>query len=193
MILMLSVIQLLTANYSFGQKFIFDGNRKKQGMSFLLVKNLIIVPLYINGKGPFNFILDTGVNPMIITDASIMDSLNLKSLRTTKLAGLGAGNDIEAYLTNQVHVRIESASIMNMPTAILKEDIFNLSSHVGMQIYGLIGYYFFDSFTVRIRYPAKRMTFALPEVPMKKKGEKLPLEMISNKPYIQLTVSPSRA
>jgi predicted aspartyl protease len=189
-ILLLSVIQLLTVNYSYSQRFTFDGNRKKQSLNFLLIKNLIIVPLYINGKGPFNFILDTGVNPLIITDASIIDSLNLKSLRTTKLAGLGAGNDIEAYLTTQIHVRLESATMNNMPTAILKQDIFNLSNHVGMRIYGLIGYYFFNSFTVKIKYATRRMIFALPEVDIKKKGERFPLEMISNKPYVQLFVSP---
>jgi len=191
MILIMSVIQLLTVSYIRAQRFTFEDNRKKQTMSFILIKNLIIVPLYINGKGPYSFILDTGVNPLIITDASIIDSLNLKSLRTTKLAGLGEGNDIEAYLTNQISVRLESAIIDNMPTAILKEDIFNLSNHVGIRIYGLMGYYFFNSFTVKIKYPAKRMTFALPDAKLKKKGERLPLEMISNKPYVQLFISPT--
>ena len=191
MILIMSVIQLLMLNQVWAQRFTFEGNRTKQTMSFVLIKNLIIVPLYINGKGPFNFILDTGVNPLIITDASIIDSLNLKSLRTTKLAGLGEGNDIEAYLTNQINVRLASASMNSMPTAILKEDIFNLSSHVGIRIYGLLGYYFFNSFIVKIKYPAKRMTFALPHTQLKKKGERLPLEMISNKPYLQLFISPT--
>lgn len=188
---MMSVIQLLTVGYSQAQRFTFEGNRKKQSINFVLIKNLIIVPLYINGKGPYSFILDTGVNPLIITDASIIDSLNLKSLRTTKLAGLGEGNDIEAYLTNQISVRLESAIIDHIPTAILKEDIFNLSNHVGIRIYGLIGYYFFNSFTVKIKYPAKRMTFALVDAKLKKKGERLPLEMINNKPYVQLFISPT--
>ena len=191
MILIMSVIQLLTTSYSRAQRFTFEGDRKKQSMNFVLIKNLIIVPLYINGKGPYSFILDTGVNPLIITDASIIDSLNLKSLRTTKLAGLGQGNDIEAYLTNQINVKLANATMEKMPTAILKEDIFNLSSHVGIRIYGLLGFYFFNSFTVKIKYPAKRMTFALPDTKLKKKGERLPLEMISNKPYVQLFISPT--
>jgi hypothetical protein len=190
MIIILFIAQLWSATPGYGQTFTFEGKRKKEAMSFQLIKNLIILPLYINGKGPFNFILDTGVNPLIITDASILDSINLKGLRTTKLGGIGAGNEIEAYLSDQIHVRLGHARLNNMPTAILKNDLFNLSSYVGTHIYGLIGYYFFHSFTVRIKYPAKRMIFTLPEINLKHKGENIPIELIGNKPYVDIFVSP---
>ena len=158
-------------------------------MNFILIKNLIIISLYIYGTGPYNFILDTGVHPLIITDVEILEHIDLAKLRTTKLGGLGEGNDIEAYLTDQIYVRMGSASINNMPTAILKKDIFDLSSYVGIPIYGLIGYYFFNSFTVKIKYPNKRLIYYLPETKVKLKGERIPLEMINNKPYVQMYVS----
>ncbi|MET3113106.1 hypothetical protein AAKU52_000827 [Pedobacter sp. CG_S7] len=189
MVFVLSIMQLWPVHYSYGQNFVFDGKRKKESLNFILLKNLIIVPLYINGKGPYNFILDTGVSPLIITDHSIIDSVSLKGLRTTKLVGLGEGNDLEAYLTDIIFVRLGHATINNMPTAILKEDIFNLSNYVGIRIYGLIGYYFFNSFTVQIKYPAKKIVFTIPEVRLKKKGEKIPIEIINNKPFIQLFIS----
>ncbi|WP_432710115.1 aspartyl protease family protein [Pedobacter sp.] len=182
-------MEIWASPLAYGQYFVFDGDRKKETMSFTLIKNLIIVPLYINGKGPFNFILDTGVNPLIITDVSMIDSLQLQGLRSTKLSGLGAGNDIEAYLSDQIDVRFGNASMSNMPTAILKTDLFNLSDYVGQRIYGLIGFHFFNSFTVRIRYPSKKLTYSLPDVQVKKKGERIPLEMINNKPYVQLWIS----
>lgn len=188
-VLIITLMELWISPAVYGQQFLFDGDRKKETINFTLIKNLIIVPLYINGKGPFNFILDTGVNPLIITDVSIMDTLNLHGLRTTKLAGLGVGNDIEAYLSDQIYVRFGNASMNNMPTAILKKDLFNLSDYVGKRIYGLIGFHFFNSFTVRIRYPAKKLSYSLPEVPVKKKGEMIPLELINNKPYVNMWIN----
>lgn len=171
------------------QTFYFDGNRKKQTLDFILIKNLIIIPLSVNGKGPFNFILDTGVNPLIVTDLSIIDSLQLRGLKTTQLSGLGSGESIEAYLTNQISVRVGNATMEQMPTAILKEDLFNLSGYVGMRIHGLIGFHFFNSFLVQIKYPLKRLTFASPGSKLKVKGNRMPIQLINNKPYMQLKVS----
>lgn len=169
---------------AFGQEFHFSGSRKQSRLSFTLIKNLIIVPLFINGKGPFNFILDTGVSPMIITDPSIIDSLKLMRLRPTKIIGLGKGPDIDAQLTNEMSVVLAKAKIDHIPAAILKEDLLGLSNYVGMKIHGLLGYYFFNSFVVSINYPSQSMRFRLPNQKKKIKGQRVPFELLSNKPYI---------
>lgn len=169
---------------AFGQEFRFSGSRKQSRLSFTLIKNLIIVPLFINGKGPFNFILDTGVSPMIITDPSIIDSLKLMRLRPTKIIGLGKGPDIDAQLTNEMSVVLAKAKIDHIPAAILKEDLLGLSNYVGMKIHGLLGYYFFNSFVVSINYPSQSMRFRLPNQKKKIKGQRVPFELLSNKPYI---------
>src|SRR5204862_265268 len=72
-----------------GQDFKFQTNRKQQTITFSLVKNLIIIPIYINGKGPFDFILDTGVNPMIVTDSTLKESLKVPYVRNIKIGGYG--------------------------------------------------------------------------------------------------------
>lgn len=69
----------------FGQEFLFKRNRQKQSISFKCIKNLMVIPVYVNGKGPYDFVLDTGVGPMIITDPSIIDSLNFSKLRKIKI------------------------------------------------------------------------------------------------------------
>lgn len=170
------------------QQFYFKGNRQKDAISFSLVKNLIIVPLYINAKGPFNFILDTGVGPMIITDPNLVDSLSLKIARSITISGLGKGNDIEAFVSNDVSVKLGKAYIDNIPTAILKQDIFGLSNYLGTKIYGLLGYYFFKSFIVDLKYSSKRLLFREPGAGGKIKGERVPIEIIGYKPYMNVSI-----
>ncbi len=177
-------LQLCFSGAGYAQKFSFNHGLKKDAFPFKKVKNLVVIPIFINGKGPFNFLLDTGVDPMIITDLALVDSLKLKEVRPIKINGVGPGEEINALFTTSPAVNIGEASMSNMPTVILKEDVFNLSSYLGVKIYGLIGYYFFNSFVVKINYYSNRLNFWLPETKKRIRGEKLNLEFLENKPYI---------
>lgn len=176
---------------TYAQQFLFKGDRHKDAISFIMVKNLIIVPIYINNKGPFNFILDTGVGPMIITDPTLIDSIGLKVSRSIKISGLGRGNEIDAFVSNDISVQIGKAFIDNIPTAILKKDIFGLSNYLGVKIYGLLGYYFFNSFIIEIKYSSKRLIFKNPGSSGKIKGERIPIEIIGNKPFVNINIQSS--
>ena len=185
---MLLIFSICLPHSASGQGFSFRGNRKKDAIEFKLVKNLIIIPIYINKKGPFNFILDTGVSPMLVTDPTILTAADLKNVRTIKLTGLGKGNDVEALASNALLVDVGRASMENIPAAILKQDIFNLSNFLGVHIHGLIGYYFISSFLVKIKYSSQRMIFYAPDQKVKIKGEPVAINMILNKPYLQANV-----
>lgn len=182
------LIQICITYSVHAQQFYFKGNRNKDAISFSLVKNLVIIPLYINNNGPFNFILDTGVGPLIITDPHLVDSLDLKIARSIKISGLGKGNEIDAFVSNDVSVKIGHAYMDNIPTAILKQDILGLSNYVGTKIYGLLGYYFFNSFLVELKYSAKRLLFREYGVGGKIKGERIPIEIINSKPYVTIGI-----
>lgn len=184
LILIIINLQVSFLNNSYAQDFSFPGNQKKASMDFKFIKNLIIVPIYINNKGPFNFILDTGVGPLIITDPSLLDTLNLNGLRTTQIYGLGRGQAIDAFLTSDINVKIKSANANRAPTVILKKDIFDLSNYLGEKIYGLLGFQIFNSFVVKINYASNRLSFALPTSSFTKKGEKFPIVIENNRPYL---------
>ncbi|TCD11725.1 peptide-binding protein [Pedobacter frigidisoli] len=165
------------------QEFTFPGRRQLQSINFKCIKNLVIIPLMVNGKGPYNFVLDTGVGPMIITDPSIIDSLDFSMLRKIKISGLGI-ETIDAFVSQNITAQIGRAKINNIPTAILKEDLFNLSGHLGLKVYGLIGHNFFNSFIVDIRYSENRLIFSDPSRRVKYRGSKIPIEIDNLKPYV---------
>jgi predicted aspartyl protease len=174
---------VLLAFSGFSQEFLFKRNRQRQSIPFKCIKNLMIIPVYVNGKGPFDFVLDTGVGPMIITDPSIIDSLNFSQLRKIKVSGLGI-ETVEAYVSQSLDVKVGNATIEHIPTAILKEDLFNLSGHLGLKIYGLLGYSFFNSFIVDVRYGENRLIIYDHDAKIKYRGKKIPIQIENQKPYI---------
>lgn len=190
------LILIVTIFYIFGgllnlanaQSFYFKEKKQRNFLNFELIKNLIIIPIFINGKGPYNFLLDTGVGPMIITEPTLMDTLGLKNLRSIKIYGLGKGEEIDAFLTQELSATVKSAQIDFIPTAILKQDVFNLSSYLGKKIYGIIGFYFFNSFVVKVNYTGKRLVFSSPEAKTRKKGHKIPIVIENKRPYMMVNM-----
>jgi len=171
------------------QSFEFGGKRKKETIKFTQVKNLIIIPVYINEKGPYNFLLDTGVGQMIITDTTFAKDLSLVNSRTVKVQGYGLGEGIEALLTRNIKARVGHAVINNIPTAVFKNDVFNLSSYLGIKIHGILGYYFFNSFIVRVNYVGQQISFYQHGSVIKHKGIALPMKIVNAKPYIHAVVN----
>lgn len=176
-------VLLLSFLVCFGQDFHLPRKQQKQSITFRNIKNLIVIPVMVNGKGPYNFVLDTGVGPMIITEPSIIDSLNFSKLRKIVISGLGV-ETVEAFVSQNIHVQIGRARADYMPTAILKEDFFNLSGHLGIKIYGLIGYNFFNSFIVDVKYSQNRVVFSVFDAKVKYKGNKMPIDIENQKPYL---------
>ncbi|MEB0263849.1 MULTISPECIES: aspartyl protease family protein [unclassified Mucilaginibacter] len=177
----------LSAN---AQSFDVDSTHKYVDIPFKLVRNMMIVKVKINNKGPFNFILDTGVGLMIITEPKLVDSIGLASKRTIKLAGLGEGDAFEAYVTPALNVGIPGLVSDNVSAAILKTDYFNLSGYVGMPIHGLLGYEFFNSLAVKINFTDTTMNVCRPKnLKPFKKSQKIPISIEDKKPYMQTNVS----
>nr|WP_255476776.1 aspartyl protease family protein [Mucilaginibacter sp. AK015] len=150
----------------------------------------MVIKLSINNKGPFNFILDTGVGLMVITEPKLVDSINITSKRTIKLSGLGEGDAFEAYVTAPLNVMIPGLISNNVSAAILKTDYFNLSSYIGLPVHGLLGYEFFNSLGVKINFTDSTMTVCRPkDLKPFKKSQKIPITVEDKKPYMETMVT----
>ncbi len=181
----ISVCFLLLHIKVHAQKFEFNGNKKRETISFRMIKNLMIIPLTINGKGPFNFVLDTGVGLMIISDPRLIDSLQISNLKSIKISGLGEGEDLSAYISPGIELALESTKAENISAAVLKTDVFELSNYAGINIHGLIGYEFFNSFIVRINFINNTLTLFRPETNhVPRKGFRIPISIEERKPYV---------
>lgn len=178
-----------SCSYCAAQDFAFSGKRKKDQIGFTLIKNIIVIRVYLNDKGPFNFVLDTGVGQLLITDPSIMDSLKLQRFRTIKISGYGSGKDLEAYISYPMAVTVGKAKAPHLAAAVLKEDIFDLSNYLGIKIDGLIGFPLFNSFLVKINYANKVVHLYNHNSLKLIKGEPIALEIHNGKPYVSIDIS----
>jgi hypothetical protein len=172
------------------QHFALSNNKKQVKLHFKMVRDLIVIPVLINEKGPFNFILDSGVGLMIITDPSLVDSINLISKRTLKLYGSGNADSFEAYVTSVLDIEIPGGiSSSAVSAAILKEDHFGLSNYVGMPIHGLLGYEFFSKLAVKINFLDSTLIAARSgKFKPYKRGIQLPISIEERKPYIKTNI-----
>ncbi|TWR28701.1 hypothetical protein FPZ42_05720 [Mucilaginibacter achroorhodeus] len=155
-----------------------------------MIRNAIIVKMRINNKGPFNFILDTGVGLMIITDHTLIDTLNIVPSRFIRLNGLGDADASEAIITPALNIGIDGLVSNGVAAAILKTDLFDLSGHIGMPIHGLLGYEFFNSLGVNINFNDSLLTVYRPnELKPLKRSQKIPITIEEHKPYLQTYVT----
>jgi hypothetical protein len=151
---------------------------------------MVVVQLDINGKGPFNFVMDTGVGLMLITDPKLVDSINVSNKRTLKISGLGEGDAYEAYVTSALKVDIPGLVSYDVAAAILKTDHFGLSNFAGIPIHGLLGYEFFNNLAVKIDFADSSITVSRPkDLKLSKQGTKIPLKIENRKPYLQAKVT----
>ena len=188
-LLLLSILVCNTLT-SKAQYFDLKANVKHVNIPFRIVRNMIVISLKINDKGPFNFILDTGVGLMVITEPKLIDSINLTSKRVIKIPGLGNGDDDEAYITSVLNIGIPGLESHDVNAAILKKDHFNLSNYAGMPIDGLIGYEFFSNIAVRVNFADSTLNVCRPaDLKPFRRASKIPITIEERKSYLQANIT----
>ena len=159
-------------------------------LPFRAVRNMVIIKLRINNRGPYNFLLDTGVGLMIITEPKLAESIIILHRRVIKLTGLGEGEDFEALVTPNLNIGIPGLKSIGVAAAILKQDYFNLSSYAGMPIHGILGYDFFNSLAVKISFRDSMLTVSRPwDIRGVKKSARIPITIEDRKPYVETMVT----
>jgi hypothetical protein len=171
------------------QSFNINSNYKKVSIPFRLVRNMVIIQLQINNKGPFNFVMDTGVGVMIITDPQLIDTLNIPIMRLLKLRGFGENESYEAYASPVLDIGIKGLTSYGVNAAILKKDQFGLSNYAGMPIHGLLGYEFFNNLAVKVNFSDSTITvYRYTDKKKFAKGDKVPITIEDHKPYMEANI-----
>lgn len=152
----------------------------------------MIVEVRINGSTTLNMILDSGATATLITELTQEDSLSLQYTSLYEIKGLGTGPGVMAYRSQMNDLKAGSVRLTNQTIFVLKENIFNLSNHVGCKINGILGADFFKNHVVRINYSTQRITLYDSETYQVPKGyEPIAMTIEKNRMYITLPVTGS--
>jgi hypothetical protein len=159
---------------------------KKTVIPFKLINNLIFIPLNVNGVD-LTFLLDTGVAETSLFSLENKE-LKLTNLEKMKFSGLGGSASIDGFISENNIARSGKDYVSySMALYIIVDQDFNISSHVGIPVNGIIGYHFFKNHPVVIDYTSKKITIYNDENLFKKRirnFSELNISIERNKPYI---------
>ena len=109
---------------------------------------LILVPTHVNGRGPWEFILDTGAGMSLLTP-SLAGELGIVSSGARE--GRGAGGRVQVTIARVESLAIGEARGGGMPVGVTA-DVDRIGAAVGHRIEGDIGYDFLRAFRLTIDY-----------------------------------------
>jgi len=117
-------------------------------------KPLLLVDVYANGRGPFQFAIDTGTSTTAITP-ELAKQLGVATSPAGAGTTGGAAIDFSAGLLQSF--QLGGAKSDNLPIVIA--DFFSmLSTAIGAKLDGIVGYNFLRNYKVMIDYPNETLT-----------------------------------
>jgi predicted aspartyl protease len=119
---------------------------------------LILLPSYVNGKGPYNFILDSGASHCLISHKL---ASNLRISSEAKEDAFGAGGAVQLFRASVDSVAVGSARQENTPF-IITHDLEPIGAALKTTVDGAIGCNFMKGFRISLDYQRKIVRFAPP-------------------------------
>jgi predicted aspartyl protease len=126
--------------------------RSVTSVSFKLAtaeKPLVSLPVFVNGRGPFQFFLDTGASR---TTLSFALARKLGIVAVGNRSGTGAGGRIRMFSATVDSLIVGKASISDAAVSV-GDFLGSFDSAIDTKFYGIIGNDFLSGFKVTIDYP----------------------------------------
>lgn len=172
-------------------EFQFKNGIDKVKIPFRLINNLIFIPIKVNGT-ELTVLLDSGVQETILFSLEDKSEVSLKNTEKISLRGLGSEDAVEGLKSDGNLVEVKGMESKQHLLYIILDPSFNLSSHVGIPVNGIIGYSFLKHNLVSIDYAKKQLIVYKDSPKYRKKIEKntvkSPISIERAKPYINTTM-----
>jgi len=177
----------------FGQgDFLMENNATRVTIPFKLINNLIFIPIKVNGI-ELNFLLDSGVEETILFSMEEKQEVSFNNVEKIQLRGLGSEEEIEGLKSTKNILETHGLKSSDHMVYIILDQSFNLSSHIGIPVNGIIGHKFFRNNLVEINYQKKKIVIHSKNNKFQEKLDKkfklIPITIEKSKPYIVTTAT----
>jgi predicted aspartyl protease len=147
---------------------------------------LILLPVHVNGQGPFDFILDTGAGTSLLS-SDLLKQLQVKVVGSKE--GQSAGGKVSVSLAKVDSLAVAEAQVDDVDVGIV--DLSQIGKTIGAKIDGDLGYNFLRHFRIAIDYrecvirfddPKRVENFGrtpLTEIPMRLASPAKPLLLVN--------------
>ncbi|MGH8290904.1 MAG: aspartyl protease family protein [Steroidobacteraceae bacterium] len=126
---------------------------------FTLVDNRVFLPATLNGKGPYSFLLDTGVDGWAVA-TSLAHRLAIAQGKAERITGAG---DARVTLHQLKLRRVDIAGLSFMDQPALAADFSGLDAVIGFRHFdGIAGKPVFDAYVVDLDFGRSRVRFFSP-------------------------------
>jgi len=122
---------------------------------FEFVHNQIVVQVNIDGKGPFNMLIDTDTDPSAI-DAATAQTLEI-SVGSKGEIGTGGGTEKNTVYPTRFTVDLGGVTAKDVAAATI--DLTKISKRIERPIHGVLGFSFLKDRIVQIDYPNSKLRF----------------------------------
>lgn len=132
-------------------------NMSPSKINFKLIKHLVTIPAYVNGKGPYDFWIDTG-SPRLTLLKFFADELKLKIIDTGEEAVI-AGVEVPIFLTNIDTFEFANLKFKNLQAIVIDMDI---NEKFECKLYGCIGCDLLKDYKICIDYVNREIILTKP-------------------------------
>jgi predicted aspartyl protease len=137
---------------AFGNKeyAVVDGPKEPQPIPLRKAINLIFTDVKINGKGPYNFVVDTGASQTALSQKVARD-LGLSVITSTIMHGVGGSGKVDSKIYRLDRLQIGEISVKDLPVGTFDDPL------VSQLADGIIGTSMLADYVVTINYPDSRI------------------------------------
>ena len=117
---------------------------------------LIVIPVFVNDRGPFAFILDTGVSLCIVT-RSLVSDVGIVALAAQQ--GYGGGGRVSLGVGSADSIALGHAKAHGVRVGITDE-LLRIAATIGARVNGVLGYEFLRDFRLALDYTSQTIELA---------------------------------